>query len=252
MIPFLDLLGPDLSYWVAQFILTLARLSFVIILIPGIGEQMIPAQVRVYLLLGLSAAISGLGITNYVLPNSLTDLGIVVAMELLLSLFLGIGLRVVIWALNIAGSVIAQSMGLSQPLGVALENEMQTATANLLSMAGAALLFSMNFHIEVISSWIGLYETIPIGASSWVSQAFLFDSIFAAFAFAVLLAWPFVAMNLLYNVCLGFINKAMPQMMVAFVGAPFLVGAGMFLLAVSIGAMLMVWQDQITRLIVWL
>ncbi len=252
MIPFLDLLGPDLSYWVAQFILTVARLSFVIILIPGIGEQMIPPQIRVYVLLGLSAAVSGLGITNYVLPASLTDLGVVIITELLLSLFLGIGLRVVIWSLNIAGSVIAQSIGLAQPLGIALENEAQTATANLLSMAGAALLFSMNFHIEVISSWIGLYETIPIGGTSWVTQAFLFDSIYAAFAFAVLLAWPFVAMNLLYNVCLGFINKAMPQMMVAFVGAPFLVGAGLFLLAVSIGAMLMVWQDQITQLVVWL
>jgi len=252
MIPFLDLLGPDLSYWVAQFILTVARLSFVIILIPGIGEQMIPPQIRVYVLLGLSAAVSGLGITNYVLPESLTDLGVVIITELLLSLFLGIGLRVVIWSLNIAGSVIAQSIGLAQPLGIALENEAQTATANLLSMAGAALLFSMNFHIEVISSWIGLYETIPIGGTSWVTQAFLFDSIYAAFAFAVLLAWPFVAMNLLYNVCLGFINKAMPQMMVAFVGAPFLVGAGLFLLAVSIGAMLMVWQDQITQLVVWL
>ncbi|MEL7041454.1 MAG: flagellar biosynthetic protein FliR [Pseudomonadota bacterium] len=252
MIPFLDLLGPDLSYWVAQFILTVARLSFVIILIPGIGEQMIPAQVRVYLLLGLSAAISGLGITNYVLPDTLTALGVVVITELLLSLFLGIGLRVVIWVLNIAGSVIAQSMGLAQPLGVALENEAQTATANLLSMAGAALLFSMNFHIQVISSWIELYDSIPVGGVSWVAQAFLFDSLYAAFAFAILLAWPFVAMNLLYNVCLGFINKAMPQMMVAFVGAPFLVGAGMFLLAVSIVAMLMVWQDQIQRLIVWL
>ncbi|MEM9179106.1 MAG: flagellar biosynthetic protein FliR [Pseudomonadota bacterium] len=252
MIPFIDLLGPDLSYWVAQFILTVARLSFVIALLPGIGEQMIPAQVRVYVLLGLSAAISGLGITNYVLPESLTDLGVVVITELLLSLFLGIGLRVIIWTLNIAGSVIAQGIGLAQPLGVALENESQTATANLLSMAGAALLFSMNFHVEVISSWIGLYETIPIGANSWITQAFLFDSIYAAFAFAILLAWPFVAMNLLYNVCLGFINKAMPQMMVAFVGAPFLVGAGLFLLAVSIGAMLMVWQDQISRLIVWL
>ncbi|MEM1148820.1 MAG: flagellar biosynthetic protein FliR, partial [Pseudomonadota bacterium] len=218
MIPFLDLLGPDLSYWVAQFILTVARLSFVIILIPGIGEQMIPAQVRVYLLLGLSAAISGLGITNYVLPDTLTALGVVVITELLLSLFLGIGLRVVIWVLNIAGSVIAQSMGLAQPLGVALENEAQTATANLLSMAGAALLFSMNFHIQVISSWIELYDSIPVGGVSWVAQAFLFDSLYAAFAFAILLAWPFVAMNLLYNVCLGFINKAMPQMMVAFVG----------------------------------
>ncbi|MEL6859738.1 MAG: flagellar biosynthetic protein FliR [Pseudomonadota bacterium] len=250
--PFMDLLGPDLSHWVAQFVLTVARLSFVIALLPGIGEQVIPAQIRVYLLLGLSAAISGLGITNYVLPDSLTDIGIVVVTELLLSLFLGIGLRVVIWSLNIAGSVIAASMGLSQPLGVALENESQTATANLLSMAGAALLFSMNFHLQVISSWISLYDSIPVGGQSWIAQAFLFDSIYAAFAFAVLLAWPFVAMNLLYNICLGFINKAMPQMMVAFVGAPFLVGAGMFLLAVSIGAMLMVWQDQISRLIVWL
>lgn len=252
MIPLMDLLSTDLSNWVAQFILTLARLSFVIAFMPGIGERMIPAQMRVYLLLGLSAAISGMGITNYVLPDSLTDLGVLVIMELLLSLFLGIGLRVVVWVLNIAGSVIAQSIGLAQPLGVALENEAQTATANLLSMAGAALLFSMDFHIHVISSWIGLYQTIPIGGSSWITQAFLFDSIYAAFAFAVLLAWPFVAMNLLYNVCLGFINKAMPQMMVAFVGAPFLVGAGLFLLAVSIGAMLMVWQDQITQLVIWL
>ena len=138
MIPFIDLLGPDLSYWVAQFVLTLARLSFVSALLPGIGEQMIPVQIRLFLLLGLSAAISGLGITNYVLPESLTDLGIVLITELLLSLFLGVGLRVVIWTLNIAGSVIAAGIGLAQPLGVALENESQTATANLLSMAGAA------------------------------------------------------------------------------------------------------------------
>ncbi|MCR9196839.1 MAG: flagellar biosynthetic protein FliR, partial [Hyphomonas sp.] len=74
----------------------------------------------------------------------------------------------------------------------------------------------------------------------------------AAFAFAIMLSWPFVAMNLLYNICLGFINKAMPQMMVAFVGAPFLVGAGLFLLAVSIGSLLMVWQERIMQLIVWL
>ncbi len=155
--PFMDLFGPDLSHWVAQFVLTVARLSFVIALLPGIGEQMIPAQVRVYLLLGLSAAISGLGITDYVLPDSLTDIGIVVVTELLLSLFLGIGLRVVIWSLNIAGSVIAASMGLSQPLGVALENESQTATANLLSMAGAGLLFSMNFPLPGVSNRINFF-----------------------------------------------------------------------------------------------
>ena len=252
MIPIINLLGPDLAYWVGQFMLTVARLSFVIILIPGIGERVVPAQVRIMVLLALSAAISGLGITDYEMPTRMADFMFVLFTEALLSLFLGIGLRVIIWVLSIAGAVIAQSIGLSQFLGVALEDEAQTATANLLTMAGAALLFSMNFHLEVISSWIGLYETVPVGAVSWTGQAYLFDSIYAAFAFAIMLSWPFVAMNLLYNICLGFINKAMPQMMVAFVGAPFLVGAGLFLLAVSIGSLLMVWQERIMQLIVWL
>jgi len=252
MMPLFDLLGPNLSEWVGQFMLTLARLSFVIMLMPGLGDRMIPAQVRLFVLLGLSAAISGIGITDYELPTNLIDLMVVLTVEVLFSLFLGIGLRVVIWVLSIAGSVIAQSIGLSQFLGVGLEEESQTATANLLAMAGAALLFSMNFHVHVITSWIGLYETVPIGGITWTGQAFLFDSIYSAFAFAIMLSWPFVAMNLLYNICLGFINKAMPQMMVAFVGAPFLVGAGLFLLAVSIGAMLMVWQERVVELIFWL
>lgn len=252
MIPIINLLGPDLADWVGQFMLTVARLSFVIILIPGLGERVIPAQVRIMILLALSAAISGLGITAYEMPTQTADFMFVMLTEVLLSLFLGIGLRVIIWVLGIAGAVIAQSIGLSQFLGVALEDEAQTATANLLTMAGAALLFSMDFHVQVITSWIGLYETVPIGSVSWSGQAYLFDSIYAAFAFAIMLSWPFVAMNLLYNICLGFINKAMPQMMVAFVGAPFLVGAGLFLLAVSIGALLMVWQERIMQLIVWL
>lgn len=252
MIPILDLLGPDLADWVGQFMLTVARLSFVIILIPGLGERVIPAQVRVLVLLALSAAISRLGITDYEMPTQTAAFMMVMFTEVLLSLFLGIGLRVIIWVLGIAGAVIAQSIGLSQFLGVALEDEAQTATANLLTMAGAALLFSMDFHVQVITSWIGLYETVPIGSVSWTGQAYMFDSFYAAFAFAIMLSWPFVAMNLLYNICLGFINKAMPQMMVAFVGAPFLVGAGLFLLAVSIGALLMVWQERIMQLIVWL
>lgn len=140
MIPIINLLGPDLADWVGQFMLTVARLSFVIILIPGIGERVIPAQARVMVLLALSAAISGLGITDYEMPTRIADFMFVLFTEALLSLFLGIGLRLIIWVLGIAGAVIAQSIGLSQFLGVALEDEAQTATANLLTMAGAALL----------------------------------------------------------------------------------------------------------------
>ena len=68
---------------------------------------------------------------------------------------------------------------------------------------------------------------------------------------AIMLAWPFVAVNLLYNICLGFINKALPSLMVAFVGAPLMIGAGIILLALSIMGMLVVWEGRIPDIVVW-
>ena len=75
---------------------------------------------------------------------------------------------------------------------------------------------------------------------------------FNAFNFAILLAWPFVAINLLYNICLGFINKALPSLMVAFVGAPFMIGAGLILLTISLVTMLTVWMERVPGLVGWL
>ena len=44
--------GPQLSAWIILFMLIVARLTFVIFLMPGIGDQTVPARVRVSLLLG--------------------------------------------------------------------------------------------------------------------------------------------------------------------------------------------------------
>ena len=172
--------------------------------------------------------------------------------DVLIGLFLGVSLRLVIWMLTIAGAIIAQSIGLAQFLGVALEHEAQTITANMLSMAGAAILLTADYHVSVFVSLLNLYSQIPVGGQDVMDQAFFIDSIYSALGFAALLAWPFVAVNLIYNVCLGFIHKALPQMMVAFVGAPFMVGAGLFMLAVSIASLLFVWKDRVPGLIGWL
>jgi flagellar biosynthetic protein FliR len=160
-------------------------------------------------------------------------------------------LRVTIWTLNIAGTVISQSIGLSQLLGIALEHEQQTLTANLLSMAGAALLLSANFHIKAMASLLRLYTDIPIGAMEAMNTDMLVQAFLSAFGFAIMLAWPFVAVNLLYNICLGFINKALPSLMVAFVGAPLMIGAGTILLAISIMGLLVVWEGRIPDIVVW-
>jgi flagellar biosynthetic protein FliR len=62
-----------------------------------------------------------------------------------------------------------------------------------------------------------------------------------AFALAFSLAAPFVVASFLYNLALGAINRAMPQLMVAFVGAPVITAGGLVLLALALPALLGVW-----------
>ena len=68
-----------------------------------------------------------------------------------------------------------------------------------------------------------------------------------AFALGFTLAAPFVIASLIYNVILGVINKAMPQLMVAFVGAPAITAGGLILLALAAPTMLSLWVDGLGR-----
>ena len=245
-------LPEDLTAWIALFMTVVARLSFIIFFMPGIGEQVIPMRARAFLLIGIALAMTTSGLFPTPPSADFADLVGLIATEVFIGFALGVMLRLTIWMLTIAGSVIAQSIGLSQFLAPALEHEAQTLTANLLSMAGAALLLSANFHVEVIVSLIRLYSEIPLGALTLISGPILAQSFFSGFGFALLLAWPFVAINLLYNICLGFINKALPALMVAFVGAPFMVGAGTMLLALSVAGLLIAWKDRALQVVGWM
>ena len=63
------------------------------------------------------------------------------------------------------------------------------------------------------------------------------------FALGFTLAAPFVIASLVYNVTLGVINRAMPQLMVAFVGAPVITFGALVMLFAASPALLSVWLD---------
>lgn len=248
-------LGPfaiELTPWIALFMTVVARLSFIVFFLPGIGEQVVPARVRALLLVAIAIALSSAGFLQAPSVTDLPGLFTLLFSEIMIGFSLGVLLRMSIWMLTIAGTVIAQSIGLANFLGVALEHEAQTLTANILSMAGAAVLLTANFHVEVIASLARLYSDIPLGAIREIDGLMLLQNFYSAMSFALLLAWPFVAVNLLYNICLGFINKALPSLMVAFVGAPFMVGAGVALLALSSAGLLIAWKDRVMQIVSWM
>ena len=220
------LAGP-LAGWLGLYMVVIARLSFVVFLMPGLGEQAIPVQMRLVVLLSISMALATTGVIGVPVTWPLSSYAAVLFSELTIGFCLGVTLRVTIWMLSIAGTIVSQSIGLSQLLGVAMEHEAQTMAANLLSLAGAAVLLSADFHISVVAALFRLYGEIPVGALWSLDMRMLVDQCFSAIGFAVLLAWPFV-------------------------GAPLLIGGGMLFLALSIIGLLVVWKERVIDVVGWM
>jgi len=98
-------------------------------------------------------------------------------------------------------------------------------------------------HVKVAIAIARSYDVLPAGhlpVRSDVAQWGV-TGISHIFSMAFSLAAPFVLTSLIYNVALGAINKAMPQLMVAFIGAPAITLGGLILLAISTPLILMTW-----------
>ncbi|MCA0995411.1 flagellar biosynthetic protein FliR [Alloyangia pacifica] len=227
--------------------LVLLRVGAALFALPGLGETWIPARVRLVLALLLTAAI--LPAVSPVLPNTPPGLPLLLralATETVAGLFLGLVLRLFVFALQTAGTIAAQATSLSQLLGSAAAEPMP-ALGHVLSVAALALLMVTGFHVKAAGYLILSYTFLP--PLSFPDPAALAGAgraeVGRAFALAFSLAAPFVILSALYNLTLGFINKAMPQLMVAFVGAPVITLGAVALLGLVAPALLSAWLAQL-------
>lgn len=166
--------------------------------------------------------------------------------ELGVGLVLGLMVRLFVLALQTAGTIAAQSTSLAQ-LFAGGATDPQPAISHFLVAAGLALAVMLGLHVQVAHYFLNSYDMLAPGQVP--DRAELADwaiaTIAATFGLSFSLAAPFAIVGLVYNLALGAINKAMPQLMVAFVGAPAISGATLALLAVAAPLLLAVWQAQL-------
>lgn len=161
---------------------------------------------------------------------------------------IGLGVRLFILSLQTAGAIAAQSTSLSQIMGGAAIEPLP-AMGHVLTIGAFALAVMTGLHVKAAQLLIHSYVILPIGlflAPNHVADWGL-SQVAYAFELAFLLAAPFVIMSILYNLALGVINKAMPQLMVAFVGAPLITLGGLFLLFLVAPLMLSVWLSALDQ-----
>ncbi|SET41205.1 flagellar biosynthetic protein FliR [Oceanicella actignis] len=226
-----------------------ARVGAAVALLPGFGERTLPMRIK------LAAAVAfTLVVWPAVAPQALAAqqegaVGLARALlsEALAGLVLGVAARLIVMALQLAGSIAAQATSVSQIFGAGATPDPMPAMGAILVVAAVALAMSLGLHVKAARALVLSYQVAPYGAALGAEDLAQWGVSRAAdaFAFAFSLSAPFLVAAFAYNVALGAINRAMPQLMVAFVGAPAITAGALALLALAAPLILRLWLGRL-------
>jgi flagellar biosynthetic protein FliR len=236
----------DVSFlpaFAAAFLLTFARIGTMVMLLPGLGELSIPSRVRLTVALVLTAVIMPLHRGDYQLDlRAFGPVLLMLGQELLVGAVLGLLVRLTISALQVAGSVAAQQMGLGFVTAVdPTQGQQGMIVGNFLAVLGITLIFATDLHYLVIAALNDSYTLFRPGEVPIIGDvaSLLSNTAASAFRIGIQLAAPFLVFGLLFNLGLGVLARLMPQMQVFFVGLPLSIMIGFLILLLALGAMMM-------------
>jgi flagellar biosynthetic protein FliR len=218
-----------------QAVLLFARLGAAVMVMPGLGEEDVPASIRLGLGLGLVVLLlPGLAPSLPAAPDSAGEAVRLIVIEALVGLWLGGLARLVTMAMAVAGQAIALLLGLAQALvpDPALGG-LGTATGRLLALAAVVVVLASGLYAIPLRALAESYtllppgEPFPAGAGAEAMAAAAGESL----ALSLRLAAPFVMAAIVINVALGLLSRIAPQVQVYFVAVPGQVLLGLALLA---------------------
>jgi flagellar biosynthesis protein FliR len=232
------------GFW--QMATVFFRTAALVSVLPAFGERSVPVRVKLGVALAFTTIVAP-AISVSAAPSGPPELLRLVFAETVIGLAFGLAVRLLVLALQVAGSMAAQSTSLSQILGGA-GVEPLPAMGQVLVVSALALAVTSGLHVRAAQLLIQTYDVFPPGRlpAPGPLSAWGVGRVARAFSLAFTLAAPFVITSLLYNLTLGVINRAMPQLLVAFVGAPVITLGGLFVLYLAAPSMLAAWQIALT------
>ncbi|MGB0661913.1 MAG: flagellar biosynthetic protein FliR [Mangrovicoccus sp.] len=170
-------------------------------------------------------------------------------LDFILPFFIGIvsgfSLNLYFWFLSFVASIAAQSLSLSQILGASQEAP-EAAVSKFLTLSGLVLLVTNGIILKEFASIHSMRDiSLDLNAIRGVFPFFSMDH----FSWGFMLAFPFLSFSCIYYFSVGFINRGLPQFMVAFVGAPFVSLSAIFLLFLTAPYIVEFWLEGVPSLV---
>jgi flagellar biosynthetic protein FliR len=238
---------PQLQGVVLAYLLTFARAGAMIMLLPVIGDAGVPARVRLAFALAVSAAL--VSVTAQYYPANTPppiELATLIARETTAGVLVGTMARLIMSALETAGTLIAMQTGLAFAQTFDPGQGTQSAmVSTFLSLIGALLVFESGLHHLAIGAIAGSYTLLPPNqAFPTADMAQMSLGLMAgAFALGLQLSAPFLVFGLLIYATLGVLSRLMPQLQIFFLAMPVNILTGFVLLMLFIGVMMSAFLD---------
>lgn len=245
----LNFLPPELvlllgaGFW--HVAIVFLRIAAMVSILPAVGEQYVPTRVKLAVSVAFTLIVAP-ALPTFPAPDSVIGFARFAVTEAIIGLALGIGVRLFVLCLQTAGTIAAQSTSLSQVLG-GIGAEPMPALGAILMISGVTFAIMMGLHIRVAELMIRSYLMFPAGqfpGAAGMAEWGVYR-ISQSFSLAFTLVAPFVITAVVYNLALGVINRAMPQLMVAMIGAPVITFGGLFILMVGSPMILNVWSHAL-------
>jgi flagellar biosynthesis protein FliR len=231
-----------MSAWLMIFL----RATGVVALFPTLAGRALPITVRLALAAGLATLLAGLVPSRPVFGVADGSLIAAAAREVTLGLLLGWSGRLVFGAVEMAGRVIANEIGLSAMPGVDAPQPAQEPVAALLTTFAGVLFFAAGAHHGVLAAFGRTFDFAPAGAGWFGPDAatLLISGTAHVLELGLRIAAPFIALNFMVNLAFSILGRAVPKMNIFIVSLSLRLILGLLLLS-SAGALIArhVWPE---------
>ena len=205
--------------------------------IPLFAGKLIPVKVRTAFGLLFSILINPLVPANLELANHFAGAILLSLNEICIGLLLAMTVRMIFFAVELAGHLISYEIGLMASNSVnPLLGSTDSTITTLLYYFSMLIFFVAGIHYDILKAFILSFEILPIGsyflsASPMVEYA---REVSNVFVIGTLIAAPFIALNFMINISFAVLGKAVPKMNVFMTSFSIRILSGLVLLVSSI------------------
>ncbi|MEJ1161009.1 flagellar biosynthetic protein FliR [Prosthecomicrobium sp. N25] len=238
---------PDIAVF---FMLMFGRMGSMMMLLPAIGESGIPARIR--LAFAVLVVLVAYPVASPLYPAGLAGnpprLILLLASEIAVGLFVGLAARIVMAAAQVAGTTIANQLGLGFAMAVdPTQGQQGVVVGNFVALLATTLVFAFDLHHLAIAGLTGSYRLFPPGQLMPVGDfaEAAVTMVGQSFKIGVQISAPFLAFGLVFQLGLGVLSKLMPAFQIFFVAMPLNIGMGFALLALVLGTIMLWYMEHV-------